>query len=368
MLYTLKTKLHPTAEQSAALLNTMEHFNAACDYISKTAFDGRTFGKIKLQQECYYNVRKQFGLSAQMVVRAIGKVAESYKLNRDKLHRFKPHGAIVYDQRILTIKTLDLISILTLAGRMEVPMTVCDYYRRIVDNHRVRGQADLAYSDGVFYLLIVVDAPDKPRRVVNGYLGVDLGIVNIATTSDGKSYSGKGVRNIRHRNLKLRQRLQSIGTKSAKRLLKKRRRKETRFATDVNHVISKQLVNAAQGTGRALALEDLQGIRARAGKPKRGKPATVGKTMRQELSSWSFYQLRQFIAYKAQAAGVSVVFVDPRNTSRECPVCGNIDKANRPSQSKFLCTACGHSANADINAAVNISRRAAVIQPYAVGA
>ena len=89
--------------------------------------------------------------------------------------------------------------------------------------------------------------------------------------------------------------------------------------------------------------------------------------MRQALSSWAFYQLRQFIEYKARAAGVQVIYVDPRNTSRTCSKCGHVDKKSRKDQEHFVCTACGHALNADINAALNIARRgAAVNQPYAV--
>ena len=365
MLYTLKIRLHPSAEQCSAILETMERFNSACNFISSFAFEHKTFSKIKIQKEIYYQVRDQFKLSAQMVVRAIGKVAESYmnKENRNTLHQFKPHGAIVYDQRNLTIKTMDTVSFVTLQGRITVAMTVCNYYAEIINNgNRVRGQADLCLVDNVFYLLLVVESPDAPENIRKEFLGVDLGIVKIATTSDGKYFSGAAVKNIRKRNFKLRQKLQSKGTKSAKRLLKKRGKKERRFATDVNHCISKKLVQVAKGTERGIALEDLTGIRKRTAERK-----TVNKTMRQELSAWAFYQLRQFIRYKAKAAGVPVVLVDPRNTSRFCPICGNIDKANRKSQAKFVCTKCGHTANADINAAINIANRgAAVIQPYAV--
>ena len=188
LLYTVKVRLYPSSEQSEQLLKIMEQFNSACNVISKVAFDNKTFSKIKLQQLCYYDIRKQFNLSAQMVVRAIGKVAESYsdKNKRDSQHFFKPHGAIVYD-------------------------TVCEYHSNIINNA----------------LRI------KPEVVVDGFLGVDLGIAKIATTFDGKYYSSAKVKNLRRRNFKLRQKLQAKGTKSAKRLLKRRHRKESRFATDV---------------------------------------------------------------------------------------------------------------------------------------
>ena len=301
-----------------------------------------------------------------MAVRAIGKVAESYSARkmRDTLHFFKPHGAIIYDQRNLTVKSIDTVSILTLDGRILVSMSTCEYFSSIINKStRIHGQSDLGYINGKFYLFLVVECPDKSQNTCNGFLGIDLGIVKIATTSDGKYFSGEKIKNLRRRHFKLRQKLQSKGTKSAKRRLKLRRRKESRFAKDVNHCISKKLVEAAKGTNRAIVLEDLKGIRERVKKCTR---KTVNKTMRQTLSSWSFYQLRQFIEYKARSAGVPVIYVNPQNTSRKCSKCWHVDKKNRRDQENFVCVRCGNSMNADINAAINIANRGAeVIQPNA---
>lgn len=357
MLCTLKIKLVPTADQFNKLVETMKRFNCACNYISQIAFDSKTLGKIGIQKLCYYDVREKFGLSSQMVVRAIGKVSESYKANKKTLHTFHETGAMVYDQRILSFDGLEIASLLTLEGRIKVPMVLGNYHQGIMQGKRVRGQADLIFQDGVFYLLLVIELPEPPKIKTNEFLGVDLGVVNIATTSDGIEYSGKAVRGIRYRHAALRKKLQKKGTKSAKRLLRKRRRKEQRFATDINHCISKQIVSDAKGTGRGIAMEDLGGIRERLN--------TVRKAQRRELSSWAFFQLRQFVTYKAVMAGVEIQFVDPRNTSRTCTKCGHIDKKNRKTQSRFECTACGFVANADINAAINIGRRAVVNQPYA---
>ena len=81
---------------------------------------------------------------------------------------------------------------------------------------------------------------------------------------------------------------------------------------------------------------------------------------------WAFNDLQQKIAYKAKLAGIPVALVDPRNSSRTCPACGHVDKANRPSQDKFLCTQCGCAGHADYFASVEIGRRAAVNPPNAV--
>jgi len=113
----------------------------------------------------------------------------------------------------------------------------------------------------------------------------------------------------------------------------------------------------AQGTNRAIALEDLKGIRS---------GSTVSKPLRSVLGKWAFYELASFIQYKAQLLGIPVIFVDPKYTSQQCSVCGFISKENRKSQAEFVCLNCGHAENADINAAKNIALRAAVNQPIAL--
>jgi IS605 OrfB family transposase len=119
---------------------------------------------------------------------------------------------------------------------------------------------------------------------------------------------------------------------------------------DVNHQISKKIVETTSRSAKALALEDLRGIRDRSN--------GFGREIRWLIGNWSFNQLATFIRYKAEMAGIPIVTVDPRNTSRQCSACGYIDKANRKSQSKFLCLECGFEDNADRNAARNIEARA----------
>ena len=183
----------------------------------------------------------------------------------------------------------------------------------------------------------------------DGFIGVDLGIVNIATTSTGYQAAGRGLNRYRKRQLALRAKLQKKGTKSAKRLLKKRRRKEARHAKNINHIISKTIVTEAERTGRGIALEDLTGIRDR---------VRLRKPQRVALHSWAFAQLADFIVYKARRAGVPVVFVDPAYTSRQCAECGHIDRLNRVSQALFTCRGCGVVAHADRNASRVLAQEA----------
>jgi len=356
MLLTIKVKLLASQAQHDDLLITMERFNDACNYISDVAWSNRSFGKVGLQKILYYEVREKFGLSAQMVVRAVGKVSESYKIDKSVKHTFKPHGAVVYDQRNMTIKGADRVSILTLEGRTLVPIAYGEY--RMLDQNRIKGQADLIYIDGVFYLMLVIDLPEEKQiENLDGTLGVDLGIVNLATTNDGIRFSGEKCEAVRKRYSALKARLQSVGTWDAKKHLKRISGNERKFKKDTNHCISKQIVATAKGTNRAIALEDLKGIRS---------GSTVSKPLRSALGKWAFYELASFIKYKAQLFGLPVIFVDPRYTSQQCSVCGFISKENRKSQSEFVCQACGHTENADINAAKNIALRAAVNQPIAL--
>jgi IS605 OrfB family transposase len=353
MKQTLMIKLTPTPEQYEALVKTMEAFNQACNYASKVAFDTKTFGQFYIHRLIYHELRQRFGLSAQMTIRAVAQVSESYKVSKVSQHEFKPRSSMVYDQRILSWKGLDKVSILSLDGRLIIPTRIGAYQEARLDR-KIR-QSDLILRDGVFYLAVGVDAPEPTPDEPDGFLGVDLGIVNIVADSDGKAYSGAQVNGLRKRHTKLRGKLQAKGTKQAKRLLKKRSRKEARFASNINHTISKSIVAKAKDTGRGIALEDLGGIRDR---------ITVRKSQRRQQHSWAFNQLRAFIEYKAKLVGVVVQAVDPRNTSRTCPVCGCIDKRNRASQALFSCISCGYSAPADILAARIIASRAAVNQPY----
>ncbi len=352
MKLTLLVKLAPDDEQNSLLLQTMERFNEACDEIAKVAYHNRLANNWALHKLVYYRIREQYGLSAQMTVRAIGKVVEAYKRDKNILCKFKPHGAMIYDERILSWKGLEYASILSLEGRIKVPIRIGEYQKARMD--RLKGQADLLIRNGVFYLAATIDAPEETPYDPVGTLGVDLGLKYLSYDSDGEHYSGKQVDEVRERNAKLKADLQSCGTKSAKRHLKHLSGKESRFKRNVNHVISKYLVAKAKGTQRRIALEDLKGIR---------KGVSARRSQRIRLHSWGFYQLRHFVEYKARLEGVQVIPVYPRGTSHICPACGVEDRKNRPERDLFRCIGCGYAGHADHVAAINIAARANVNRP-----
>jgi IS605 OrfB family transposase len=332
------------------LLDTMERFNAAASFAARVGFDAGVFSQPSIHKRCYAEIRERFGLSAQMAVRAIGKAVEAFATLKAKGRKecpgFRLRGAVTYDERILSFKGLDKVSLWTLDGRMILPLAYGEYQEERFG--RLKGQVDLVYRGDKFFLYATVDMPEDAPVEVKDFLGVDLGIVNLATDSDGTTHTGEAVEKVRRRHHRNRRGLQSKGTKGAKKRLKKLAGREGRFRRHVNHCISKAIVATAKDTARGIAVEDLNSIRER---------TTVRAKQRARHSGWAFFQLRSFVEYKAALAGVPVVAVDPRNSSRTCSACGHCDKANRKSQGSFACLHCGYSTNADFNAALNLRAR-----------
>ena len=292
-----------------------------------------------------------------MVIRCLAKVGDSYKLDRKVQRTYRPHGSIAYDDRLLSFN-LDrqTVSIWTVASdhRQTIPFVCGERQRQVLQTRQ--GESDLVFRQGQFYLLVTCIVDEPTPDDVDQALGVDLGIVTLATDSDGEQYNGEQGDRVRQRYQRRRDALQSVRTKSAKRRLQSISGKQRRFQSNTNHRIAKQLVAKAKDTQRALALEDLTHIRKRTEK-------TVRKSLRAKQSNWSFFQLRTYISYKAQMCGVPVVLVDPRDTSQACNRCGMVDKRNRPNQATFCCVGCGHTTCADVNAACNIRDRARVSAP-----
>jgi putative transposase len=343
-------KLRINEESAAALAATMALFNTVCNQLSEIAWETKTFRAFDLHKLAYHPLRAEFGLPAQLTVRAIAKVCDSYKTDRSIKHVFGPQGAVVYDARCFKLVGVSAAELTTVHGRFRFSLAHGGKQRDQL-TAGTTGEADLLFRDGSYYLAISVKTvPPPPADTSGGILGVDLGIVEIATDSEGNSYSGETVKKVRRRVRRIRSFLQKKGTKSAKRHLKKIRQRQSRFVRDTNHCIAKQLVGTAVLRQKALAIEDLKGIRGRA--------SGFNREMRGLLDNWAFADLGAKIKYKAADAGLPVVEVDPRNTSRTCSGCGHCDKANRKNQSHFQCLQCGLTLNADLNAAFNIQARA----------
>jgi IS605 OrfB family transposase len=345
MRVTAVIHLLPSPEQADALRRTLETANAACDYISQVAWSTQTFRQFPIHRLTYQAVRETFHLAAQLAVRCIAKVADAYKLSRKTLRSFAPHGAVPYDDRILSYNLNGSeVSIWTLDGRQAISFVCGHRQRELLATQR--GETDLALVDGKWYLLVSCEVETPEPIDVEGVLGVDLGIVTLATDSDGETFSGEHTERRRQWYQARRQALQKVGTKSAKRHLKRLAGRQRRFQKDTNHHISKRLVAKAERTKRVIALEDLSGIHQRA--------RVRGPQQRARHSNWAFSQLRLFISYKAYLAGVRVELIDPAYTSQRCSACGHTERRNRKSQAEFCCVVCDHQLCADYNAALNI--------------
>jgi putative transposase len=366
----VQVQLLPEPAQAAALAETLTLCNQAANRVSRRAFETGTTGKQSLQRLVYGDL-KALGLSAQPAIHVARKVAGAYATLKANIRagnlgipgskrrvkaesqpvRFHKDAAQPFDDRCLSWQAgARTVSIWTVHGRAGGIPFACSAAQLDTLTAYRKGESDLVYRGGKWYLYATCDVPEPDLYDPDGFLGVDVGVANIATTSDGVRHAGKQLNRVRHRNRALRKKLQKKGTKSAKRLLRKRSRRETRFAADTNHRIAKSIVTEAQRTGRGISLEVLTGIRDR---------VRLRRPQRVTLHSWAFAQLGQFTAYKAARAGVPVVYVDPAYTSQGCSACGHIDKRNRPDQATFYCTSCCFAEHADVNAARNIAARGA---------
>jgi putative transposase len=338
MQLTTKIKITPTKEQEQSLIKTMRLFNQICNEISEIAFNQKEFRQFPLHKLCYHELKQKYPeFSSQLIVRAVNAVADSYQKDKKTLRQFKKYSSVIYDDRVLSIKN-NIVSLWTIDGRIKLAVK----FWKHVD---IKGQKDLKYIDGKWFLNCCYQSKQQEPRIPKDCIGIDLGITKIAVDSDGIVYHNDRIEQKRIQYSNHRKRLQICNTRSSKRRIKKSGNKESRFRKDVNHCISKTIVEKAKGTESALALEELRGITER---------TTVRKSQRNQHHSWSFYQLQEFIRYKAELVGIVTVKVNPRNTSRTCNNCGYCDKKNRKSQSEFRCILCGHSSNADVNAAKNI--------------
>lgn len=340
MKLTLKIKLLPTDEQANLLLDTMKEANIVCNAISDVAWQEKIFNNFKLHHKVYHSYKATFNLSSQMLIRQIAKVADAYKLDKKAKRQFKPLGSIAYDSRIMTYKPNNIVSLWCIGGRQKINF-VCHNPNYIP---YIKGEADLVYKKGKFYLFQTVDVPEEDVEDVEEFIGVDMGLLEIASLSNGKNFSSKKLNDYREKRQKLRSSLQSKGTKGSKKVLKRLSGKERTTSTIINHTISKQIVQLAKSEGKGIAIEDLKGIRFSANKK--------GKKFRTRVGKWNFNQLRSFLTYKSLLNGVKLVDVPPAYTSKTCSNCFHI--GNRQGK-KFTCNNCNSVFDADENAAKNIA-------------
>jgi putative transposase len=377
-----QVKLMPEADQTAALSATLHTVNDAANWVSAVAFEHGVPREYELRKHTYAELKAQ-GIGSQAAQHIIKKTRDAYttlkanikagnlgkpgskrrRMAETKPIAFRAESAQPYDDRCLSWQyDAQTVSIWTTAGRLKGLRFACSADALKVLQQYRKGESDLIERDGVFYLVATCEVPEAEQYEPDGFIGVDLGIANIATTSTGYQAAGRQLTRYRKRQLALRAKLQKKRTKSAKRRLKERSRREQRHVKNTNHIIAKTIVTEAERTSAGIALEELKGIRQRV---RLRKPGGTSHALRQwgrvTLHSWAFAQLGDFVAYKAHRAGVPVVFVDPAYTSQQCCECGHINKKNRASQALFICRNCGVVAHADRNASHNIARKGEIV-------
>jgi IS605 OrfB family transposase len=324
-----------------------------------------------VQSLIYKEARDYSGLSAQMTIHAIRRVCANRKTTKQQdrpVKGFAPTSA-TYDSRTFTFREKDWTVTLTMMkGREKFPLHIGNYQRHLLTGRNPKSAVLVKRKDGNYYLQIKLEyEPPKPEQtdkasavsVSRTVLGIDLGRTDIAVTSDGDKFSGKQITQVRDKYARVRASLPqkaSKGTRSSRRrcrqVLQRLSGRERRFQTLVNHTISYRLIQHAKATSQSIALEDLTGITERTNQQPRSK------TERRRSNSWAFYQLRQFLTYKAVKFGVNLVFVDPRYTSQTCHKCLHIHPVKGESYrsgKKYRCGHCGWVGDADENGAKNIS-------------
>lgn len=354
MKITIKCKLNPDKKQVKILDKTLSKCLEALNYISEIAWKQKCFNRVALHHLTYYKTKSRFKFPSQICCSLKDKVAFSYKADKKK-HVFKKAILPLNFNRAFSLKGIEIASISTLKGRQKIKLSLGDYQKEMLNKATRFCDSELIKQGKKFYLNIVIELLEEPLRKAKDVIGVDIGIKNLATCSTGDNFTGEQVQSVRNRYQVLRSQLQSKGTRSAKRHLKKMSGREQRFQKDTNHRISKQIVNLANQQNSALALEDLTNIR---------KTAKHRKAYRGTFNRWAFYQLRSFLSYKAQQAGIGIVLVNPAHTSQTCSSCGVLGIRNGQS---FHCMSCSFQADADFNAAINI-QRAAFNQPIVADA
>ncbi|GHO49811.1 RNA-guided endonuclease InsQ/TnpB family protein [Ktedonospora formicarum] len=370
---TVRIQLQPNMEQAQALHETLAQFTVAYNHVCASGWQHGEKNGVKLHHATYYETKALCsGLVSDLLIQARVKATETlrsaftWKAKKEaaypkKVARAEKQGkpipvfkpvrcprseqcAVRYNIHTYSLNwATQTIRVSTTQGKMSIPFTVPHF------SEQYRGckvaTADLLSHNGKWWLHVVVEVPEPTVPQNETVVGIDLGLNRPAVTSQRRFLGSRHWKEIDRRRFRLRRKLQSKGSKSAKRHLKKMSRKQMLFHRDCDHVLSKRIVQHVP-PGATIVLENLtnirEGVRHRKGEGQR------------KLHSWSFAQLYSFIAYKAQEQGIPVERIDPRHTSQTCSQCGYQARNNRRSQSVFHCRSCGYQLHADLNAAYNI--------------
>ena len=355
---TAKIQIATTPNDRALLDETMIVYAAACNYVSDYVFRTHDLKQFSLNKELYTVLRKRFSLKSQMAQSVFKTVIARYKTILETQKEWikpsfkKPQYDLVWNRDYSL--TQNCFSVNTLKGRVKLPYFsegMLQYF-----DHEIYkfGTAKLVNKHGKYFLHIPVtyDLEESKLSDICNVVGIDRGINFIVATYDSKHksgfVSGKDIKQKRAHYSRLRKELQMRQTPSSRRRIKAIGQRENRWMQDVNHCVSKALVdNNPKHT--LFVLENLSGVRK--------ATERVRVKNRYTSVSWAFYDLEQKLTYKAKQNQSTVIKVDPRYTSQCCPVCGHTEKSNRNKKLHlFCCKNCGYKSNDDRIGAMNLYR------------
>jgi putative transposase len=343
----VKCKLQVPVELRPEIDRTLQGFADACNQIYEVAKRENCWNTTKLHHKVYKPVKASTSLKANHVCQAIRRVignAASVK----QVHKFRPTSINLDVRTFQYIEDSQTVGITLMCGRVKFKLSIGNYQLALLKGQSPTAATLNKTKQGDYYINICIDLPTNPTGKTPKVIGVDLGRRDIATTSTGKSWSGKQIQNVRDRYSKVRSNVQSKRTRNSRRLLRRLSGREQRFQKWLNHNISQQIVQEAKQSDAALAFEDLTNIRESLNQKPRSK------TERRRTNNWAFYQLRLFTQYKANIAGVQIVFVPPAYTSQTCSRCHHVHPVKGKSYRNgkvFKCGHCGFEHDADMNAA-----------------
>jgi IS605 OrfB family transposase len=309
-----------------------------------------------LHAACYHAARERFPLPASTLQQARDKALAIYrgiqtrqrqgkKTSRPRLHRLLPLRLAAENLRVFVAQ--GMVRVTTTEGFLWLPVILPAAWRTVCA--LPQAVSELVRRGKDWYLMLAVKSEEVPT-VDGPHFGLDLGVANVAVLSGpdvAKFWDGKPLRFVRGRFFRYRRALQQ---KRKTGMMKRSKGKESRWATQMNHQVSRAIIDIVAAYGGVLHVEKLLGIRDR---------TKMTRKVNRMVQSWPFAQLLDFIRYKAALAGVQVIEEDPRHTSQRCSRCGYTERKNRQAQAVFQCCACGYTVHADLNAARNLAARGA---------
>jgi putative transposase len=338
MRRTIKIKVDFSKENLLILLKTCSQvFNMHVDW----AFQHHNYSKQKAHNALYDKIRIEYPNLPSGLIQSVRDTAlEAVKANKFKL---KPHksetSGIRFDKRCVSLRG-NLLSISSMNKRIRTLISIPNHFQEVFNSWKFTGLQLVFNKQKQQFFACLNYEKDNPELVNGEVLGIDRGLKNIVSCSNGFEVSGKTRNRIKRQRAFQRKQLQTKGTRSAKHRKRCLGGREKRFSLNENHIIANEIVNLPY---QHFILEKLSKMNKK----------KHGKRFNRKLANWSYYQLEQLIKYKAEGKGKSVEYVDPRFTSQRCNSCGHIARKNRNGDI-FYCEKCGHEDGADINAAKNI--------------